>query len=158
MNEMIKYILAILNIKADSSFVIADISEELESIADIVDYKNFIKKNFNYETKQLINIIDYLIKNFNKEIKNYQDLFNVLDHTYSKIVELSNIANLQKKQSSLGFSLLKGTISHAYSTIYTFALASKDKNRSIHSINISFKEIIKFLLTVKKDIRGIKID
>jgi len=46
MQELIKYIGDILNIKTDSVYTIQDMTEELSKIKDIVAYRSYIKDNF----------------------------------------------------------------------------------------------------------------
>ncbi len=48
MKELIKYLTAILNIKTDSDLVILDMTSEIQGVADIADYREFIRKNLNY--------------------------------------------------------------------------------------------------------------
>jgi len=48
MRDLIEYLMAILNIKTDSSFVVLDMQNELQDIIDIADYQKFIRKNINY--------------------------------------------------------------------------------------------------------------
>lgn len=45
MQELIKYIGDILNIKTDSVYTIQDMTEELEKVQDIVAYRSYIKDN-----------------------------------------------------------------------------------------------------------------
>jgi len=48
MRDLIEYLMAILNVKTDSSFVVLDMQNELQDITDIADYQKFIRKNINY--------------------------------------------------------------------------------------------------------------
>lgn len=48
MRELIEYLMAILNIKTDSSFVVLDMQNELKDIQDIPAYQKYIRSNINY--------------------------------------------------------------------------------------------------------------
>ncbi len=53
MQELIKYISDILNIKTESVYTIQDMTEELSKVKDIVAYRSYIKdnlNNFDYKT------------------------------------------------------------------------------------------------------------
>jgi len=62
MKEIIEYIGSVLNIKIDNRLVIDDITTELKSIGDIVDYKNFLKKNMNHIHTQYMTGFQKFIK------------------------------------------------------------------------------------------------
>lgn len=52
MNELIKYLISLLNIKTDSEFVVLDMREDLSTIRDINKYRLFMKSNINnYEVQ-----------------------------------------------------------------------------------------------------------
>ena len=48
MRELIEYLMAILNIKTDSSFVVRDMQSELQGVQDILAYQKYIRSNINY--------------------------------------------------------------------------------------------------------------
>ncbi len=84
MQELIKYIADILNIKTESAYTIQDMTDELSKIKDIVAYRSYIKDNLDkidYKTgfqKFIILTRDYLLleyaastpelSNFSKEL------------------------------------------------------------------------------------------
>ena len=78
MQELIKYIGDILNIKTDSVYTIQDMTEELSKIKDIVAYRSYIKDNLasievDYKTgfqKFIILTKEYLSLEFEAEAKN----------------------------------------------------------------------------------------
>ncbi len=67
MQELIKYIADILNIKTESAYTIQDMTDELSKIKDIVAYRSYIKDNLDkidYKTgfqKFIILTRDYLL-------------------------------------------------------------------------------------------------
>ena len=48
MKDLIEYLVSILNIKTNSSFVILDMTEEIKEIEDLVEYRNFMRQSFDY--------------------------------------------------------------------------------------------------------------
>lgn len=48
MQNLLKYVSDILNIKTDSPYTIADMQEELESIRDITAYRHYIRDNIDH--------------------------------------------------------------------------------------------------------------
>jgi len=113
-----------------------------------------LKSNFEKEKNiaiKTINDILTIIEQYGK-IKNYSDFFAVMDKTYPLIYE-----KIHNKNSSLVFSLIRGTTLHIYSTLYTHALLAEDINLSFEYINHGLLVVVEFLMRVKSDINEYSI-
>lgn len=88
-----------------------------------------------------------------KEIETFKELFILIASTF----EIANNPDHNSK-SYLTRSLLKGTMYHYYTALYTHALATSDKNKAINFINSSLPKLLEFLREVENRVNCINLD
>ena len=112
-----------------------------------------IKEVYKSEIDLLNNNID-LIKNDikSKKIETFKELFFLIARTF----ELVNKPNYNR-ESYLTRSILKGTIYHFYTAIYTHGIATSDKEEALKYVNESLEKLLEFLDEAKKRVESIKI-
>lgn len=120
----------------DSNF--EDLYKEIENIYN--DEKNKLFEN--------INSIEKLI-NENK-IESFKSFFILIARTF----EIANNPSYPKK-SYLTRSLLKGTMYHFYTSLFTHTLATKNKDNAIKYVNDSLIKLLDFFDEVKQRVNSI---
>lgn len=111
---------------------------------------NNLKENKN-EASLVIHIICELL-NKNKEIRSYSQFFDLANNIIHELKK----SRLGKKSSMIS-SLLNGTLSHMFLTMYTHALMSKELDESFRFIEYGFSVVKEFLEFVEKENKKIKL-
>ncbi len=113
------------------------------------EIKEVYKSELNLLNKN-IEIIKNDIKS--KKIENFKELFFLIAKTF----ELVNKPDYKRK-SYLTRSVLKGTLYHFYSAIYTHGIATSNKDEALEYVNESLEKLLEFLDVAKKRVESIKI-
>ncbi len=143
-------------------------SIKLDNKTNKVDILKGIENNFDFDFEKLHKEIDSIYKSEKKmllsniqeikgiirkkEIETFKELFDLISTTY----EIANNPN-HKNKSYLTRSLLKGTMYHFYTALYTHALATSEKNEAIKYINECLSKLLAFLDEVKEKVESIKL-
>jgi len=147
-------------LKSENIEIYKDLSKEqvLQGIEDSFDkdldnIHEQIAIKFKKEKDILFNDIKSIRKLINaKEINTFQQFVEVMKRSFSLInhVELG-------EQSSLSRSMIKGTLYHFITSVYTHALAGTDKNAAIQYIRNSLNKLLLFLDEVENEINKLKL-
>ncbi|TLP38512.1 motility associated factor glycosyltransferase family protein [Arcobacter arenosus] len=143
-------------------------SIKLDNKINKVDILKGIENNFDFDFEKLHKEIDSIYKSekemlisnikeikeivTQKEIETFKELFDLISTTY----EIANNPNYENK-SYLTRSLLKGTMYHFYTALYTHALATSDKNKAMNFVNSSLLKLLEFFEEVENRVKDINL-
>lgn len=88
-----------------------------------------------------------------KKITTFDQFFVLVKRSFSLVNHLE-----LKEGSSLSRSMIKGTLYHFITSVYSHALAGTDKKASLDYINESLNKLLKFLDTVENEIESLELN
>ncbi len=74
MQNLIEYLMEVLNIKSDNEFVIKDIATELQKVNDIADYRKYVRDNIKNIDLEYLTGFQKFIELTNKYLKQQDDI------------------------------------------------------------------------------------
>lgn len=109
--------------------------------------------HFSKEIKETIKIIDKIIFMIKEEtqIVSFSHFFNLANKIYKLIY-----TNKERTESSMIFSLTKGTFIEFFNILYVYSSLSQELQNGIDFINTGFGIIIEFLEKVKEEVSALE--